>query len=104
MNVKLILDGEGSFPELAEDMEAGRVRKATLTGVTALPGGMSSGRTSVAFVGELEDGTKVFMETSLRVFQSAAAGFTGRYGDETGNAMTGIGPDGVDIGWPQEGH
>ena len=99
MKVRIIVDAGEPFPELAEDIAAGRMRRAELTAVTALPGGMKSGSTSVAFVGRTEDGQTVLMETSLRVFQSAAAAFTGRHGDESGGAMFAVGSDGAMLGW-----
>jgi len=64
------------------DLSGRKILKATLTSVGALPHGMTSGRTSVALRIELNDGSVVFAETSLRLFQQAAAAFTGRYGLE----------------------
>jgi len=77
--LKIELDGEGKFPQL----QGKKVHKAGIEVVTALPGGMSSGRTSVALLIPLDDGSYVFAETSLANFQMAAAALTGRYGNET---------------------
>ncbi len=99
MNVRIVLDADGAFPEMAEEIAAGKVKQAKLSAVTALPAGMQSGRTSVALIGKLEDGTTVFMEVSLRVFQMAAAAFTGRYGDETGDASGVVVGDEAVLGW-----
>jgi hypothetical protein len=76
--MKVILEGDNAFPE----MQHKTIRKGEISAVTALPHGMSGGRTSVAIVIELEDGTVAFGETSLRLFQQAAAAFKGRYGEE----------------------
>ena len=99
MNVRIVLDADGAFPEMAEEIAAGKVKHAKLSALTALPAGMQSGRTSVAFIGELEGGTKVFMETSLRLFQSAVAAFTGRYGDETADVSGVVVGDEAMVGW-----
>jgi hypothetical protein len=104
MKVRVILDGDGAFPEMADDTAAGNVLQGELTAVTALPGGMVGGGCSVALIGELENGKKVFMETSLRLFQMAAAVFTGKYGDVTGEVKAEVTADGVATITPDEGH
>ncbi len=58
--------------------------KGEITTVGALPNGMTSGRTSVYVMVELEDGRVAFAETSLALFQMANGVFVGRYGDESG--------------------
>lgn len=83
MHVEIILEADGSIPDIADDIKFGKVREAELTHITALPRGMQSGRTSVAFVGRTRSGQRVFMETSLRMLQAAAAAFTAKYGDES---------------------
>lgn len=74
----IILDGDASTPEL-RDAEVHHFQSFK---VTALPGGMQSGKPSVAFViGPLPDGSYVFAETSMVLFQAAARAFAARYGD-----------------------
>ncbi len=76
--LEIILDGEGAAPEL----QGKKIHRANLHKVMALPGGMRGGRTSVALIIPLEDGSVVMAETSLRLFQQASAAFTGKYGSE----------------------
>lgn len=99
MNVKIVLDADGAFLEMEKEVAAGKVVNAELSAITALPGGMEGGGASVAFIGEMEDGRKVFMQTSLRIFQTAAAGFTGKYGDQTGDANFVVAGDAAVVGW-----
>ncbi len=49
--------------------------------VGGLPGGMASGKTSVAFDIPLPDGRHVLAETSLELFLAAADALRARYGD-----------------------
>lgn len=58
------------------------VLEARIGVVGAMPGGMQSGKPSVAIVAELPDGTQVFSETSLELFLAAAAAFRARYVDQ----------------------
>src|SRR5262245_29180425 len=76
--LRIVLDGEGAFPELAD---ASKVIHIQDFAVTALEAGMESGRPSVAFIFELPDGKVVFAETSMRLFQLAAQAFKTKYGD-----------------------
>lgn len=76
--MRVVLNGDMQFPEL----QGRKVHSAQVGTVTALPGGMKSGRASVAFIIELEDGSVVFAETSLRMLQAATKALTGRYGEE----------------------
>ncbi|KKM97882.1 hypothetical protein LCGC14_1163540 [marine sediment metagenome] len=76
--VHLILDGQGALAKLAD------VQVRTSVGhiiVTSLPDGMASGKPSVAIISELEDGSYVFLEMSLAMFQTVNVGLRGRYGD-----------------------
>lgn len=75
--MRIVLEGDGAFPEIV-GREMIRVEDFA---VTALEGGMSSGRPSVAFFIELPDGRVVMAETSMRLFQMAAAAFRAKYGD-----------------------
>lgn len=51
--------------------------------IAAVEGGMQSGAPSVAIRIDLPDGRIVVAETSLRLFQMAAAALLGRFGDVT---------------------
>lgn len=62
-------------------VDPARARSARITHVCALPGGMQSGKPSVAIIAELDDGTQVFAETSLALLQAAARAFTAKYGE-----------------------
>lgn len=80
-SMKIVLDGDGSFPE----MQGKKIHHVTdQFSVTALRGGMQSGKTSVALVIPLPDGSIVFAETSLALFVGAARAFVARHGDPTG--------------------
>jgi hypothetical protein len=83
-SLKIILDGDGAFPEFEYLREQGRLihlgEDAEIT-VTGLEGGMDSGDPSAAFIFMLPDGKSVFAETSLRLFLSAADALKTRYGD-----------------------
>ena len=48
--------------------------------VAAIPVGTESGKPAVAFVFTLPDGRTVVAQTTLRLFQTAAHAFRGRYG------------------------
>jgi hypothetical protein len=50
--------------------------------IGALEGGMESGAPSVAFVFKLPDGRHVLAETSMLLFQSAAAAFRAKFNTE----------------------
>lgn len=76
LDIKIDAEGDGAWP----DLDKATARRGVLTHVSALPAGMVGGRPSVAFRIKLEDGTEVFAETSMRLFQMAAAAFLGRYG------------------------
>ena len=69
---------EPAWPELANETVIHTTEKI---GVTALQGGMASGKPSVAFRIKLPDGKYVIAETSLGLFLSAADAFKARYGD-----------------------
>lgn len=78
--ITIILDGDGAAPELATS----KVHHVTDDfKVMALSGGMESGRPSVGIVARLEDGSHVFLKTSMRCFLAAAKAFEARFGVET---------------------
>jgi hypothetical protein len=57
------------------------VRITTPLRFGALPGGMASGKASIAIAALLPDGRPVVMELSLDHFLAAAAAFQARYGE-----------------------
>ena len=80
----LRLDGEGAWPDLARKITAGKVihlaDDATI-GLSALPGGMQSGRASVAWRFDLPSGRTVLAEMSLRTLHAAVSAIVARYGE-----------------------
>ena len=82
-SLRIILDGDGAWPDLTQKANDGLLLQGKWTGIAALPGGMASGRPSVSIRIDLPDGRVVWTETSMRLFLSAARAFTARYGDET---------------------
>ena len=78
--IDLNLEGDGAWPDLASRRdEIIHLADATI-GVTALDGGMTSGRASVAFRFDLPDGRTVVAETSWRALATAAQAIAARYG------------------------
>lgn len=78
MNTKILLDATNKMPELR-----GAPRGLVET-IAALPRGTTLGKTSIALSVRLDDGKRIFVETSLAHLQLAVAAFTAHYGDETG--------------------
>jgi len=76
--VQLVLEGEGVLAGLDENavihQGAGHIT------VSSLPDGTKSGNPSVAIISKLDDGSYVFLEMSLAMFQTVNAGLRGRYG------------------------
>ena len=82
--LKLHLDGDGAFADLADRRDQIiELDEGSVMHIAGLAGGMASGRPSVMFRFDLPDGRVVIAQTSLALFQVAAAGLTGRYGDVT---------------------
>ncbi len=77
MTIKL--EGDNAWPDLRDKPEDQVIHLQNTIEVTALEGGMASGRTSVAFRFELPDGRSVIAETSLALFLNAARAFKIRY-------------------------
>lgn len=69
------LDGEGSWPDLEGKP---LLQPARAIEVALLPGGMASGKASVAIRIDLPDGRTVIAQTSEELFQGAARVFRGR--------------------------
>lgn len=72
----IILDGDQCWPELVgrRVLDAGNE-----VYLAALPGGMSSGKTSITLRLTLSDGTTVLAQTSLALLNTATAAFNERY-------------------------
>ena len=79
--IDLKLNGDGAWPELAG--RHGVVFVSEPIKIVTLDGGMASGKPSVMIRLDLPDGRLVLAETSVALFQMAAAAMTGRYGDLT---------------------
>ena len=77
IGMKIHLDGDGIWPDLVEK----QVREGEIE-VAALQGGLKSGLPSVAIRLDLEDGSVVFAQTSMRLFLAAADAFRARYGSQ----------------------
>lgn len=79
MDIKL--DGDGQWPDLADGKrKVHRVDDGILRVVT-LKGGLKSGNPSVALRLDLPNGETIIAQTSVRLWQQAAAAMRGRYGD-----------------------
>lgn len=83
ISIRILLDGDRSMPDLAPGDE--RIihlgNDAPPMWLTALAGGMTSGKPSVMIRLDLPDGRIVMAETSLSLLLAAADAFRGRYGD-----------------------
>lgn len=74
------LDGDGAWPDLAQrGFQPGRI-----VGVALLRGGTAQGRSAVMVRIELDNGTAVVAQTTLRLLATAMLAFTGLVGDEEG--------------------
>lgn len=76
IGINLNLD-ENPWTDLRERADLIHVKDPIRIG--ALPGGMTSGRASVAIAMFLPDGRPVIVETSLELFLAAAAALQARY-------------------------
>jgi hypothetical protein len=77
--IDLKLDGDGAWSDLL-DKGVIHLGDGTTIGMGVLPGGMTSGRPSVAFRFDLPDGGTVVAETSWRVLAIAVQAIAARYG------------------------
>ncbi len=79
--LKILLDGSGQLEHLA-DRPCLPIKPQSIT-LLALPGGMESGRASIAVVAEAAQGPGwVFIENSMQNFIAAAVAFAARYPEE----------------------
>lgn len=77
--IRLILEGDGAFKDLADKEE----RVIHLTGpftVAALERGMRSGNPSLSIRIDLPDGRVVVQETSMRMWLTVARALEGKFG------------------------
>jgi hypothetical protein len=77
--LNIILGGDSAWPDLLDQRE-NIINVTTPIGITALAGGMTSGKASVALRIDLPDGRVVIAETSLALFLTAAKVFEAKYG------------------------
>ena len=71
------LEGDRCWPDLARKTDDQIICTESLS-VALLPGGMSSGKASVALRIDLPDGRTVIAQTSHELFEGAARAFRGR--------------------------
>lgn len=85
--IDLYLEGDGAFPELKDEITAGRYEHLSdndTIKLSLLDSGMKSGKPSVIMAFRLPiSGKLVLAETSLRLLQTAMAAINERYGDVT---------------------
>jgi len=83
LNIKLLdgieihPDGDACWP----DLQIRPYKMGEFVAVAALGRGMETGRPSIMMRIELEDGSVVLAQTSLRLFSAATRAFVARYGD-----------------------
>lgn len=83
VSLKLIMEGDGAWPDLAERLarSIGEIPQTEDLEIAALRGGMSSGKPSIMIRFNLPDGKVALGQTSLALFLSAAEAFKAKYGD-----------------------
>lgn len=73
------LAGDGCWPDLNQKREAGKLTWSALdklpVSIARLPGGMSSGRSSVAIRYDLDDGQVLVVEWPMRLLKAAIDAF-----------------------------
>jgi hypothetical protein len=79
-SLRVNLDGDNAWPDLADKMDQVLHLRDPDWTLVALPGGMTSGSTSVALRINLPDGQVVICETSLAIWLASARALAGRYG------------------------
>lgn len=84
-SIDLRLEGDGAIPEMAEAIKKGKVHEAEHIVLSALEGGMQSGRPSVCIAIPLKDGSWVYAQSSMRLFLACAKALETRYGDQVGD-------------------
>lgn len=79
--INLRLEGDGAIPEMADALKKGKVHNVESIVLSALEGGMQSGRPSVVIAIPLPDGSWVHAQSSMRLFLACAKALEIRYGD-----------------------
>ena len=75
--LKINLEGDGCWPDL-EGVPGDPTKTGILTEVAYLPDGMTGGFPSLTLRCEMEDGKTVLVQTSARLFVTAAAAIKGK--------------------------
>lgn len=75
--LQIIMDGDGAFADLADRKD---VTEGFATAVTYLKNGTASGRGSVAFKIEDDEGRIVIAQTTWALLHAAVRAFEARYG------------------------
>lgn len=85
--IKVILEGDNCWTDLAEKIKDGRVTwlRGGNISIAALSKGVTSGRPSISIRIDLPEGKVVIAETSMRLFLGAAEAFKAKYGAELGD-------------------
>lgn len=82
IGLRVFLDADGMGKDLVERGVAMRAQKGeTSLRIGVLRRGTKEGRPSVAIIAELDDGTAVILQTTLRLFLATADAFRARYGN-----------------------
>ena len=81
IGLKLILEGDGAWTDLSVEDVIHIAGESPPLQVAVLDGGLVSGRPSVAIRADLPDGRTVVVETSARLFVTAAQAIHARYPD-----------------------
>lgn len=81
VHVRILLDGDGSWPDLTDKSKVIEVGTNAVLQFAGLPHGMSSGKPSIKLRLDLPDGKAVLAQTSLALLLMVADAFRARYGD-----------------------
>lgn len=76
--IKIIIDGEGCWPDIAEKIVDGdliHLSNGNVIEIAMLRGGTKSGKPSLSIRIDLPDGKVVIAETTLELFVAAARAF-----------------------------
>lgn len=79
--IDLTLDGDGAWPELKDRAERGGILHVSEIRMAARSRAIASGKPSVTFRLDLEDGTVIMAESSLAALLTAMDAIVARHGD-----------------------
>lgn len=84
--MKILLDMQEAYGGIVKDVatNGNAPRAAEILAIGTMPGGMRSGDPSIGMIVVEETGQTFYCETSLKMFQMAAAAFLAKWGDRTG--------------------